>query len=435
MFTELTPAQYIMAQLGAELGFDKESWSVRLNEGIKAFKAIQAGEMELPEEQVTMSYVQALRDLIAGKATSVPVRLDWGSSGPSILSAIMRDTHGMVSTGALANKPGDLYGALGEALRIPTTHRKVVKGATVPFIYGGTAGIKRWLAPYLGVGAKEAVKVFEQAYENKLPGAYSVRKACLLSWQQDKTCWRWVTPDGYECYFVSTGKKLATYELYTLDGKKLSVTVAHKELTTRKPGEEHTQGTGAHMVHALDAYILREIIRRGRTTLLRDNFDNYLVRGTEVVGDDVVQKCYKAYQLTGVCSMAVLEHITQETVVPAEWYDAIEQVVTHLCFGDYPVLPVHDEFGTLADKVGILRRTANAVYADLYKGHIAEYWQDVLEAKKLDKADEELLIATHGFVIGRARNTISTERVPMLTPWCFDEDVYKALLESDYLIC
>ena len=37
MFTELTPAQYIMAQLGAELGFDKESWSVRLNEGIKAF--------------------------------------------------------------------------------------------------------------------------------------------------------------------------------------------------------------------------------------------------------------------------------------------------------------------------------------------------------------------------------------------------------------
>lgn len=406
--TTLSPVKATLAQLGAEFGSDKAPWGERIRHGIQCFAQLKAGTIQC-ETPIQQSYFQALINMELGHEVNVPVKLDWGSSCTSLISAIMRDEVGMASSGALAEQPMDVYGQIRDALGINIA-RKPVKECTIPYVYGGTSGVVHYLVPALrqlpgmaNLSDKDGLKLYERAYRKPFPGAFEWRKQCLKAWDCTKCTYAWYLPDGYQAYFCVTENVTSPIEFYNSKGEKISLGMAMPVATCKEQGEGGTFCIGAHLIQSMDGYVLREIVRRGRTSFLRAQ-GKLLRSGEGELADNVsvgIKKAYKGYMETGIISLHVLEILKEETTIPQMWYTDIMSEIA-LLQGDFEVLPVHDEFGVLPGHVDSLRKTANAVYAGIYRGSMGEY-------------------LNHKLNLG-------------IKPRMFDPTIYNRLLSSDYLI-
>ena len=408
--TNLSPVRATLAQLGAEFGLDKAPWGARILHGVKCFAQLKAHTIQC-ETPIQQSYFQALINMELGKEVNVPIKLDWGSSCTSLISAIMRDEIGMVSSGALAEQPMDVYGQIRDALGLGTKiARKPVKECTIPYVYGGTSGVIHYLVPAIrelpgmaNLSDKDGLKMYERAYRKPFPGAFEWRKQCLRAWDCTKCTYAWYLPDGYQAYFNVTENVTSPIEFYNSKGEKISLGMTMPVPTCKEQGEGGTFCIGAHLIQAMDGYVLREIVRRGRTSFLRAQA-KLLKASEEELSKDVstgIQKAYKGYMETGIVSLHILETLKEETTIPQVWYTDIMSELA-LLQGDFKILPVHDEFGVLPGQVDALRKTANAVYAGIYRGSMGDY-------------------LNHKLNLG-------------IKPRVFDPAIYNRLLSSDYLI-
>ena len=406
--TNLSPVKALLAQLGAEFGLDKAPWGARIRHGVQCFAQLKAGTIQC-ENSIQTSYFQALIDMELGKEVHVPVKLDWGSSCTSIISAIMRDEIGMASSGALAEQPMDVYGQIRDALGINVS-RKPVKECTIPYVYGGVSGVKQYLVPAMrelpgmsNLSDKDGLKLYERAYRKPFPGAFEWRKQCLKAWDNTKCSYGWYLPDGYQAYFNVTENVTTPIEFYNYKGEKISLGMTMPVPTCKEQGEGGTFCIGAHLIQSMDGYVLREIVRRGRTSFLKAQA-KLLKASEEELAKDVsigIQRAYRGYMETGIVSLHILEILKEETTIPQMWYTDIMSELT-LLQGDFEVLPVHDEFGVLPGQVDALRMTANAVYAGIYRGSMGDYLNYKLN-------------------LG-------------IKPRSFNPTIYNRLLSSDYLI-
>lgn len=406
--TNLSPVKATLAQLGAEFGLDKAPWGARITHGIKCFAQLKAGTIQC-ETSIQESYFQALINMELGNEVNTPIKLDWGSSCTSLISAIMRDEIGMTSSGALAEQPMDVYGQIRDALGI-NINRKPVKECTIPYVYGGTSGVIHYLVPAIrelpgmaNLSDKDGLKLYERAYRKPFPGGFEWRKQCLKAWDSTKCTYGWYLPDGYQAYFNVTENVTSPIEFYNSKGEKVSLGMTMPIPTNKEQGEGGTFCIGAHLIQAMDGYVLREIVRRGRTSFLRAQA-KLLKASEEELAKDVstgIQRAYKGYVETGIVSLHVLEILKEETTIPQVWYTDIMSELT-LLQGDFEVLPVHDEFGVLPGQVDALRKTANAVYAGIYRGSMGDY-------------------LNHKLNLG-------------IKPRSFNPTIYNRLLNSDYLI-
>ena len=428
--TKLTNAQWVLAGLAAELGLDKESWKTRVNEAYDWYKSHTMEEMlEIAKEDINTvlwSYVVALQAIEKGEPVHTPVRLDWGSSGISILSCVFRDAIGLQNTSSIrVDKPLGVYGLLMEKMGLNPHDKEakliVKKKITLPYVYGGDSGVKHNLHKIVSfTGTNDPLVAFGYVYGSLFPSAKEAREAFLNAWDSDTCMYSWKAPDAFQCRVAIEESIDTTFTLYgaeealvRVDGQvqKLGPITCHLGLpkaTTIAKGDQGSRGIGANVVQSTDAYILRELILRGKATYLKDIFDNKV---KDRIGDISMYKDTNLYQYidifykTRVPSLAILDAIpkdTKEVFLPAEMYSAIAEEVKTLG-KNYRILPVHDEFGVLPSKVQTLRENANRIFAGIYKSNLGAYWNE--------QFDMNIHIND------------------------FDQKVYEDILNSDYLIC
>lgn len=415
MFKEFTAFEYVLIALGTALNdSDKESWEVRLNQGIEALKskiyldkpALIAKAKEVygtPEGRyLVLSCADNLVNAIKGYTLHTPFKVDEASSGLELQSLLMRDIKGMISTGMLngiydddegsstellsllsnsnelfvnqlyANKGGNFYGLLSEVLTERTGikfTRKEVKKATVPYFYAGTSAAKKYLGP-------EILEDYEASYAFLAPGASLLRNTFKELWNSNAVSYAWTMPDHYEVKVpvVNREMKPQTYEL-EVGGKKVQGKVTFPANVSIEKGKAHTLGLGAHLIHSMDSYVLRELNRRCNhkgKEWLEEVLANISYEVGEEPTNQQVLDCIESFNDSGICSVRVLEFIDKPTKLSKEFYDALMREVASMPEEPFEILNVHDEFMCMHTHVNDLRKCLNYIFGSIYLGYFIE---------------------------------------------------------------
>jgi hypothetical protein len=433
--------QYIMINLACLiLGADKVAFEERI-ELVKLSKTkLNSLIKEIKDPDDKALALMAYQQILEAKAGVIhtPCLMDWCSSGASILSAIMRDKIGMCSCGVLdangksSKTPGNLYqvvtNCLNETYGTSFT-RLQVKGATLAFYYGGDKNVSDLME-----GDEDKIQFYHRTYESCLPGAYAFRQAALDAWNSDAASYPFMAPDGYEIEVPVLGDSKAQHVTFSYptvgdDGARYNIqgnADVHFKVQEARPKyilsyrklirNNHTKGLGAHMIHALDAYILREIVRiskmpRARAIgILREKLDPITTTQGYLEGDSLaytkeIENAVKAWEMMGVINTRILHLVADAKGVyqiPMQMYQQLQELVERLPEREFDVVHIHDEFGALPQFMNDLRRAANTVYANLYRGNVIQYYNSVF-GMKLEAGE-------------------------------YDPELYKTLLEVDYLL-
>ena len=233
-------------------GLDKLSFTNRI---IWCYEHMDELEtMANPDEPLVYAKcVRAIRSHQAGEPVGIPTHIDATASGLQINGALMgcRDT--LVATNAIGNaddKRMDPYTEMQEFMNQHTVSkgisRKEFKLGAVPAIYGSEAEPKAIF--------KEDVSIFWKAFE-EMHGAYWYLTVLPQLWRDDITEYSFTLDDGYEVFVPVTGD-IETEVFVECLGEMMTIT---REVVGRK---EQSKCFLANITHALDAYILRNIVAK-----------------------------------------------------------------------------------------------------------------------------------------------------------------------------
>ena len=433
--------EYILINIAALiLGADKVAFGERIELVQLSKTKLKSLIKEIKDPDDKALAFMAYQQILEAKAGVIhtPCLMDWCSSGASILSAIMRDKTGMTSCGVLdangksSKTPGNLYQVVTDCLnKTYSTNftRLQVKGATLAFYYGGDKNVSDLME-----GDEDKIRFYHETYATCLPGAYAFRQAALDAWNSDAASYPFMAPDGYEIAVPVLGDSKAqhvTFSYPTVGDNGVRHNIqgnadVHFKVQEARPKyilsyrklirNNHTKGLGAHMIHALDAFILREIVRMSKMpkaralAILREKLDPIVNAQGYLEGDSLaytkeIENTVKAWENMGVINTRILHLVADAKGVyqiPMQMYQKLQELVERLPEREFDVVHIHDEFGALPQFMNDLRHCANTVYANLYRGNVIQYYNSVF-GMKLEAGE-------------------------------YDEELYKTLLEVDYLL-
>ena len=381
---------------------DKDTFEVRLHKGLEIAREVADTSVELVAyKYLTETYhndeaklglcvtgAKAIADALEG-STDIPVGLDCASSGLTIFGCMTRCRKTIEATGVLGEKPGDFYSHFGENLgnlltikgTVPT--RKELKACLVPYYYMGLKGIE-------AIFGKDQIPVFQDKYLEICPGAGKARDTLVASWDSNATRYQWATPDGYEPMVYVIGDNPDSHmEYYNQEGKQnFSCTVRQPKPKVYRM-EAKTLGLGSHVVHAMDAFILREVIRASTINTLKIMLSTrYNPNGVERI-----TKPIQAYYETGIISLEIVSAMAPGVKLPDDVYTALTEYIGLFATTseDYYVWSIHDEFRVLPHYVDNLRRSVNVIYANIYKGEYIAYLNKKFKCKiEVSEYSEEM---------------------------------------------
>jgi DNA-directed RNA polymerase len=292
------PKQYLAISIANHYGLDKISWDER----IQWVKDNYSNLEDLSDEVLYLKAVKALRDTDKGIPTGYLMDLDATSSGYQIMSLLADDEVGMMETNVLdAGTRKDLYTGIAEEmskLTGSTITRSDIKKPVMTVGYGSRAQPESMF----GKGTP-ALKAFYKALDNKLPGAMQVMEVIAYCWSKKKTEHVWTLPDGHKVVLPS----IITKD-YKIESDEMKQIFTYRT----EVNQAHENGTNliANVVHSIDGYIAREMVRMAHKQgfILTHIHDSYWF--SPVYGNKV-RRNYNII-LSRINEMKLLEQITKE---------------------------------------------------------------------------------------------------------------------------
>lgn len=350
-----------------------------------AFEFCKKNSMDTAEYTFEVSNVcQAVIDTLAGNSTGYLAKLDTKQSGLLLQSVILRDEVALETL--LSNT--DIYTWFIERLGINIS-RKKMKKIVIPRYYGSEIGI---IIKFEQLGCKEKAFDFFKLYAELLPKCDQLRQIMLEAWQWSKQEYHWVAPDLGECNQAvqelaeeNTWKKIVSrfnWHIFNGDMCYANSYIPHKG--TRPFGKDGTRSLGANLIHSLDAYVLRELVRRCSQA------DKYMTKwfslgkatrdGNLFSQDIKVQKFYDFWKRTGIPSLRVLEFVSDGDNLPVDYYNAIGKAVSKLPECRFDVcFTVHDEFACHVKYADKMQAQFNYILSEIYQGHYLEYVKEAFD--------------------------------------------------------
>jgi DNA-directed RNA polymerase len=131
------PKDYLKIDIGNHWGLDKELFETRIKWVDDHEADLEKLESQADDKYRYVAAVMAYREVQAGKPTGHLVGFDACSSGPAIMSALMRDEIGARNTGLIGNERADIYtkttDTMNKLLKTNTRYeRKTIKDALMP---------------------------------------------------------------------------------------------------------------------------------------------------------------------------------------------------------------------------------------------------------------------------------------------------------------
>ena len=235
-------------------------------------------ELSTPLSQV---YYQDYLQAKAGRPVGSILHQDMTNSGLGIYSLLGKDEKGAVLTnlkniGKLADAYKALADALNKVLGITNLNRHTVKKAFMVFLYGSGKALLtsedidderyKHLLQAIEIGLGTTIEIdkvwvkFQEAMFEIAPAAIKLMEL-IYKFKKEDSHYKWVMNDGFIVDIQVMNKQAVEHKGYSisLDGKTHTHTIhTIEELKDSK----YDKSLAPHVIHSIDAYILREIARR-----------------------------------------------------------------------------------------------------------------------------------------------------------------------------
>ena len=228
-------------------GKDKLTW----NERIKWVTEQDIDNIEWEEPILGRKALRALKDATEGKPSGYVMSLDATCSGLQIMAALS----GCKKTAKLVNciDPDTRYDAYTEVADLMNSKlsspvpRKITKQVVMTHYYNSKATPKALLA-------ENELETFYAVIEGLMPGAEDVMATINDCWQYGKDHHEWTMPDGHHVYVPVIESDHATYT----DEEFGEIPLRYYHKTT----SENFRSLCPNVIHSIDGYIARQMIRR-----------------------------------------------------------------------------------------------------------------------------------------------------------------------------
>lgn len=377
---EYTAFEWLLIDVASRFGMDKElnhkriEWAagsilplIEMATDMQDLKLLLAPYIDEADEQsMFVGACIAVWDTVNGQVSTWQVGQDAASSGPALLSTLLKDTVGMQYCGVTGEDVPDLYTSVTKAMNDSKYDRKIVKKGIIPHVYASEVEPKKVFGT--------AYPKFLKAYKSIVRKAQEASDFMVKAWNPNATEHVFTMPDGavIRIPVIVQNKK-------TLPCGKHSFVFIYDEIGSIKRGDKGTKSLSANTTHAYDAYILRELNRRC-------NYDTALVtrcikllerregRTETELTDDKLLNLEGLYYTFKQPSAVALEYIDEANV---HWIsDAYASVLLNLAkriLRDKPfeVSNIHDEFKSLPNYSCALKHHYNILMVETY---MSDWW-------------------------------------------------------------
>lgn len=209
------------------------------------------------------------------------------------------------------------------------------------------------------------------------PGAFELLQELLASWQPYALVHAWKLPDGYDARVKVMQEQETRIEVDELDHASFTYQYYVNE------GSEKGLSNVANVVHSIDAFILRELVRRCNhqgidlegieswltAEMMERNFNGKQAEPTSEEVNYFVEQWERSSQPTA----AILPWLSSETVgaLPHDLLVQLKHMVTTMQqYRSFPVITIHDSFAAHANNVNWVRHWYKEILAELADSEI-----------------------------------------------------------------
>lgn len=291
-----SPLQYIQIAIANHYGLDKKLWHERLN-WFNSFMLYRLHNMvdlseNASEPMMFLKMVNQYIRAIEHKPVDGLVSLDATASGVQILGALTACRKTCQRTNLIDDGVRhDLYGESAEYMNncdpIFGLTRDDLKQPVMTVFYGSTEQPKM----LFGDGTPE-LKTFYKFLEDELTGAYEAMSDIANCWNPEALVHSWVLPDGHHVHV-----KVMEQVQKRIEVKELGSTFTYTYYENQ--ASDYGRSLAANVVHSVDGYIVREVIRRAaergfRVLTIHDSFwchPNYANEMRQFYNDVMAEIC------------------------------------------------------------------------------------------------------------------------------------------------
>lgn len=395
MFKEYTGIEYLAIDIANQFGLDKKEFETR----IQWVKDNQHNLMDLVNQaDEPILYTKAVNHFyraIKGLPTGHAVALDAVCSGLQLMSVMTGCKSGCEITGLIdPNKRVDAYTEVtkymnellgDEAVEVD---RKDAKASIMTSLYGSKA------KPIEIFGEDTPqLEAFYQALEDKCEGAYTLLGELIDAWDSTKTFNHWVLPDGYNVYIPIMVEQNDRVKIEELDYTMSVQTRVNKPL-------DYSVSLAANVIHSVDAYVLRSLVRRCNYNPKQVNNAIQVIEAAlnqETSIDSIPEEAIMPIHLylkTGLADIVCIKDINN--IVDYLPFSMKQKLLVTLKevikYPPFEVITIHDSFAVLPNNCNRLRYWYKEILAELAESNILEHLlsQIMEEDIKYNKLDNNL---------------------------------------------
>lgn len=253
------PLQYMQIAIANHYGLDKQTWQQRLDwfslHANQIFDDIEIYAFNASEPMMFRKMCYAYELTMQRLPVHALVSLDATASGVQILGALMACRKTCQRTNLISDGiRHDLYGEAAQYMNdydpIFGLTRNDLKDPVMTVFYGSTEQPKN----IFGEGTPELEKFYEFLAE-ELTGAYEAMSDIAGCWNPEALSHSWVLPDNHHVDVLVTVRESKRVEI-----DELGSTFTYEYIANGP--SEYGRSLAANVVHSIDGYIVREMIRR-----------------------------------------------------------------------------------------------------------------------------------------------------------------------------
>ena len=365
--------EYILIDAANNFGLDKLRFEDRIQWARDNLDHLEDLLDQAETKPLYLKAVMAIRKAQAGQPTGHLVAVDATCSGVQIMSVLTGCIAGAKATGLVdPDRRADAYtdlhktmnGLLGNAIEMD---REKPKMALMTSCYGS----KKVPKVLFGEGTEE-LNAFYEAVEIVAPGAWELLQDLLASWQPFALSHAWKLPDGFDAKVKVMVKETARIEVDELD---------HATFTYEyyvNAGEQTGRANVANVIHSIDAFILRELLRRCNYDDAIVSYANELIEAellerhmngwTPVQGDSDIDYFGEQFVRSGQASVVILPFLNSHSIecLGTTHLKALKRITNEMLqYRPFPVITIHDSFASHANNVNWVRHWYTCILAEL----------------------------------------------------------------------
>jgi hypothetical protein len=236
-------------------------------------------------------------------------------------------------------------------------------------LYGSKANPKK----QFGEDTPELNAFYEAMYK-LCPGACQLLDALVNSWNPYTLTHEWQLPDGFDVKVKVKAQKEAKIEIDELNHSTFTYVWYENE------GCERDVKNAANVVHSIDGYILRSLVRRcnydyNRTCILHgfildELMGRHLGSCTELTEHLTEEVGYYVtlYEQTNMADVVILPYLDRDTLrsLTDDHLKALRNIISSMLeHKPFEVVTIHDDFKCSANNVNWLRKHYRNILAEL----------------------------------------------------------------------